>query len=76
MEAITRDIRKIMQLLKEGNTVVLNNVFMTYENENKFKIEYTYNGENKIYFQKRNWIKNFIKKDYLNQYLYLIRKVS
>jgi len=76
MEAIIRDIRKVMSFLKEGDTVVLNNVFMTYENENKFKIEYTYNGENKIYFQKRNWIKNFIKKDYLNQDLYLIRKAN
>jgi hypothetical protein len=73
MEAITRDIRKVMKLLKEGNKVVLNGVFMSYENDNKFKIEYVYNGENKVYYQKRNWIINFIKKDYLNQDLYLVK---
>jgi len=73
MEAITRDIRKVMKLLKEGNKIVLNGVFMSYENDNKFKIEYVYNGENKVYYQKRNWIINFIKKDYLNQDLYLIK---
>lgn len=73
MEAITRDIRKVMRLLKEGNKVVLNGVFMSYENDNKFKIEYVYNGENKVYYQKRNWIINFIKKDYLNQDLYLVK---
>ena len=73
MEAITRDIRKVMKLLKEGNKLVLNGVFMSYENDNKFKIEYVYNGENKVYYQKRNWIINFIKKDYLNQDLYLIK---
>ena len=73
MEAITRDIRKVMKLLKEGNKIVLNGVFMSYENDNKFKIEYVYNGENKVYYQKRNWIINFIKKDYLNQDLYLVK---
>ena len=73
MEAIIRDIRKVMKLLKEGNKVVLNGVFMSYENDNKFKIEYVYNGENKIYYQKRTWIINFIKKDYLNQDLYLVK---
>ena len=73
MEAITRDIRKVMKLLKEGNKIVLNGVFMSYENDNKFKIEYVYNGENKVYYQKRNWIINFIKKDYLNQDLYLLK---
>ena len=73
MEAIIRDIRKVMKLLKEGNKVVLNGVFMSYENDNKFKIEYVYNGENKVYYQKRNWIINFIKKDYLNQDLYLVK---
>lgn len=75
MEAITRDIRKVMKLLKEGNKVVLNGVFMSYENDNKFKIEYVFNGENKAYYQKRAWIINFIKKDYLNQDLYLIKVV-
>ena len=73
MEAIIRDIRKVMKLLKEGNKIVLNGVFMSYENDNKFKIEYVYNGENKGYYQKRNWIINFIKKDYLNQDLYLLK---
>ena len=73
MEVIVRDIRKVMKLLKEGNKIVLNGVFMSYENDNKFKIEYVYNGENKIYYQKRNWIINFIKKDYLNQDLYLAK---
>ena len=73
MEAIIRDIRKVMKLLKEGNKVVLNGVFMSYQNDNKFKIEYVYNGENKVYYQKRNWIINFIKKDYLNQDLYLVK---
>ena len=73
MEAITRDIRKVMNLLKEGNKLALNGVFMSYENDNKFKIEYVYNGENKVYYQKRNWIINFIKKDYLNQDLYLVK---
>lgn len=73
MEVIARDIRKVMKLLKEGNKIVLNGVFMSYENDNKFKIEYVYNGENKIYYQKRNWIINFIKKDYLNQDLYLAK---
>ena len=73
MEAITRDIRKVMKLLKEGNKIVLNGVFMSYENDNKFKIEYVFNGENKVYYQKRNWIINFIKKDYLNQDLYLLK---
>lgn len=73
MEVITRDIRKVMKLLKKGNKVVLNSVFMSYENDNKFKIEYVYNGENKVYYQKRNWIINFIKKDYLNQDLYLVK---
>ena len=73
MESITRDIRKVMKLLKEGNKVVLNGVFMSYEDDNKFKIEYVYNGENKVYYQKRNWIINFIKKDYLNQDLYLLK---
>ena len=71
MQIITRDIRKVMKLLKEGHIIVLNGVSMNYENDNKFKIEYVYNGENKIYYQKRNWIINFIKKDYLNQDLYL-----
>ena len=73
MEAIIRDIRKVMKLLKEGNKLALNGVFMSYENDNKFKIEYVYNGENKVYYQKRNWIINFIKKDYLNQDLYLVK---
>lgn len=73
MEAITRDIRKVMKLLKEGNKIVLNGVFMSYENDNKFKIEYVFNGENKVYYQKRAWIINFIKKDYLNQDLYLVK---
>ena len=62
-----------MKLLKEGNKIVLNGVFMSYENDNKFKIEYVFNGENKAYYQKRNWIINFIKKDYLNQDLYLVK---
>ena len=75
MEAITRDIRKVMKLFKEGNKLALNGVFMSYENGNKFKIEYVCNGENKVYYQKRNWIINFIKKDYLNQDLYLIKVV-
>lgn len=73
MEAITRDIRKVMKLFKEGNKIVLNGIFMSYENDNKFKIEYVYNGGNKVYYQKRTWIINFIKKDYLNQDLYLVK---
>lgn len=73
MEVIERDIKKVMKLLKEGNKLVLNGVFMSYENDNKFKIEYVYNSENKVYYQKRNWIINFIKKDYLNQDLYLVK---
>ena len=73
MESTARDIRKVMKLLKEGNKIVLNGIFISYENDNKFKIEYIFNGENKVYYQKRNWIINFIKKDYLNQDLYLIK---
>jgi len=76
MEAITKDIRKVMKLLKEGHTIVLNSVFMNHVDDNKFIINYLYNGIEKKYFQKRSWIKNFIKNDYLNQDLYLIRKAS
>uniref|UniRef100_UPI0040488120 hypothetical protein n=1 Tax=Aliarcobacter sp. TaxID=2321116 RepID=UPI0040488120 len=74
MEIIKRDIRANMKLLKTGETLCLNGTFIQQirEDGNKFKIEYSYNGQNKSFETSRNWVKNFLKKDYLQLDLYLV----
>lgn len=74
MEIIKRDIRANMKLLKTGRTLCLNGTFIQQirGDGTKFKIDYSYNGQNKSFETSRNWVKNFIKKDYLNLNLYLV----
>jgi len=66
------NIRKVMKLLREGNVIYLNGKRISYNNDNNFDIEYTYNGENNKIQRKDKWVKNFIKNDYLEESLYMV----
>lgn len=75
MKKIDRtNIRAVMNFLKNNNVLCLNGTFIKQDQtrENKFQIENTYNGQNGKFERNRNWVKNFIKNDYLHLDLYLI----
>lgn len=75
MEKIERNnIREVMKFLKNNNVLCLNGTFIKQDQtkEDKFEIENTYNGQNFKFTRSRNWVKNFIKNDYLHLDLYLV----
>lgn len=66
------DIRQIMKHLREGKAIYLNGKRISFINNDKFIIEYTYNGSNNKVERSGSYIRKFIKNDYLNENLYLV----
>lgn len=75
MEKVERNnIRGVMKLLKNSSVLCLNGTFIKQDQvrDNQFQIEKIFNGENIKFTRNRNWVKNFIKNDYLHLDLYLV----
>jgi hypothetical protein len=73
MERIDRtNIRNVMKLLREGNALYLNGKRIKYNCNDEFEIEYTYNGEDYKIQRSGRWVRNFIKKDYLSEFVYMV----
>lgn len=65
------NIRQVMKELRNGNSIYLNGKRLSHRDNNTFIVEYTYNGVTNKVERSGVWIRNFIKKDYLNEDLYL-----
>ena len=65
------NMRQVMKELRNGNSIYLNGKMLSRKDNNTFIVEYTYNGVTNKVERSGVWIRNFIKKDYLNEDLYL-----
>lgn len=64
------DIRKCMKLLRSNEALYLHGNRISHIAKDSFRIEFTYGGINEICERSAAWVRNYLKKDYLNESVY------